>query len=119
MAITGGTLIGNRNPLGKEAWGAARVQMDLDKVFESAEEHGVAMEINCFPDRLDLRDVHCRQAKGRNVMMAIGTDAHSARHLDYIAFGIVTARRGWLERGDVMNALGTAELEKRLRGRRP
>ena len=103
-----GRIIGRRDP----------VQLDLDRVLESAAEQSVAMELNCFPDRLDLKDVHCRQAKSMDVMVAMGTDSHTIRHLEYIAFGIVTARRGWLEKGDIMNALGTAELEKRLRGRR-
>ncbi|UCE81404.1 MAG: DNA polymerase/3'-5' exonuclease PolX [Methanobacteriota archaeon] len=93
-------------------------QMNLEKVLEAAEENGVAMEINSFPDRLDLRDAHCRLAKDRGVMMAIGTDSHSVRHLDYLGLGIITARRGWLEKGNVMNTLETAALEKLLRGRR-
>ncbi|UCE44909.1 MAG: DNA polymerase/3'-5' exonuclease PolX [Methanobacteriota archaeon] len=92
--------------------------MDLEKVFDAAEANDVAMEINCFPDRLDLKDVHCRLAKEKGVTVAIGTDSHSARHLDYIGFGITTARRGWLENGDVLNTLSAAEVEKRLGGRR-
>jgi DNA polymerase (family 10) len=103
-----GRIIGRRDPAG----------MDLAAVLDSARENGVMMEINSFPDRLDLRDAHCRMAKEMGVMMSIGTDAHSIRHLDYLGFGIITARRGWLESGDVLNTFGPAEVEKKLRGRR-
>ncbi|MDH3365706.1 MAG: DNA polymerase/3'-5' exonuclease PolX [Thermoplasmata archaeon] len=103
-----GRIIGRRDP----------ASIDLEKVFESARENGVMMEINAFPDRLDLRDAHCRMAKDNGVMMTIGTDAHSLRHLDYLEFGIITARRGWLEKSDVLNTLDPAKVEKKLRGRR-
>ncbi len=103
-----GRIIGRRDP----------AQMDFAAVLEAAKDSGVMMEINSFPDRLDLRDAHCRMAKEAGVMMSIGTDAHSIRHLDYLGFGIITARRGWLERGDVLNTLDAAGVEKRLRGRR-
>jgi DNA polymerase (family 10) len=103
-----GRIIGRRDP----------ASMDLAAVLDSARENGVMMEINSFPDRLDLRDAHCRMAKEMGVMMSIGTDAHSIRHLDYLGFGIITARRGWLERGDVLNTFSPAAVEKKLRGRR-
>ena len=106
------------HPTGRIIGRREALQLDLERVFDAAAENDVAMEINCFPDRLDLRDVHCRLAKGRGVSMAIGTDSHSIRHLDYIGFGIVTARRGWLEKDDVLNSLGAKELEQRLQRRR-
>jgi DNA polymerase (family 10) len=77
------------------------------------------MEINSHPDRLDLSDVHCRQAKDAGVMMAIGTDAHRTEQMGYIRYGIITARRGWLEHKDVMNTLRWKELSRRLHGGRP
>jgi DNA polymerase (family 10) len=84
-----------------------------------AREARVAMEVNSFPDRLDLCDVHCRLAKERGVVLAIGTDSHSVRHLDYLRLGIVTARRGWLTKENVLNAMSSDELDRWLRGRRP
>jgi DNA polymerase (family 10) len=102
-------LIGQRDP----------IRMDLAKVLDAARESEVAMEINSFPDRLDLRDVHCRMAKEHGVSMAIGTDSHSIRHLDYLRLGIITARRGWLAKEDVLNSMSHADLANRLRGRRP
>jgi DNA polymerase (family 10) len=104
-----GRLIGQRNPY----------EVDLDKVFDAARSAGVCMEINSHPDRLDLSDVHCRQAKDAGVMMAIGTDAHRTEHLSYIRYGIITARRGWLERKDVINTLRWKDLSKRLHGGKP
>jgi DNA polymerase (family 10) len=104
-----GRIIGRRDP----------VKMDLQKVLEAAREARVAMEINSFPDRLDLRDAHCRLAKEHDVVLAIGTDSHSARHLDYLRLGIITARRGWLTKDDVLNTKSSDELVRWLRGRRP
>ena len=104
-----GRLIGQRDPY----------EVDLDKVFEAARFAGVSMEINSHLDRLDLSDVHCRQAKRAGVMMAIGTDAHRTEQMGFIRYGIITARRGWLERKDVMNTLRWNELSRRLHGGRP
>ncbi len=104
-----GRIIGRRDP----------VKLDIQRVFEVAREADVAMEINAFPDRLDLRDVHCRLAKELGVTVAIGTDSHSIRHLDYLRLGIITARRGWLSKERVLNAMNSDELKRRLHGRRP
>jgi DNA polymerase (family 10) len=104
-----GRIIGRRDP----------VKMDIQRVLEVAREARVAMEVNSFPDRLDLCDVHCRLAKERGVVLAIGTDSHSVRHLDYLRLGIVTARRGWLTKENVLNAMSSDELDRWLRGRRP
>ena len=102
-------IIGRRDP----------IRMDLSKVLEAACEAKVAMEINSFPDRLDLRDAHCRMAKESGVPLAIGTDAHSIRHLDYLRLGIITARRGWLGKEDVLNTRSSNGLIRWIDGRRP
>jgi len=75
---------------------------DMDRVFAAAAAAHVMMEINAFPTRLDLSDVHCRRASDAGVMMSIGTDAHDTGHLGYMDLGVAVARRGWLERGDVI-----------------
>jgi DNA polymerase (family 10) len=95
--------------------------VDLDRLIRAAERLGVAMELNAFPDRLDLDAPHCRQAKECGVPVAINTDAHAARHLAQREFGIATARRGWLEPSDVLNT-GSAEAilsrrRDRMRGK--
>jgi DNA polymerase (family X) len=78
---------------------------DMDAVLTSAAKHKVAMELNSYPDRLDLNDVHLRQAKQRGVKIVINTDSHHTSHLDKIRYGILQARRAWLTKDDVLNTL--------------
>ncbi|WFN35639.1 DNA polymerase/3'-5' exonuclease PolX [Methanogenium sp. S4BF] len=85
-------------------------RFDMDTVFEAAAAAHVLMEINAFPTRLDLSDVNCRRAHASGVMMGIGTDAHHMDHLRYLELGIAVARRGWLEKGDVINTRPLAEF---------
>jgi len=89
---------------------------DMEKIFDAAARHGVAMECNAYPDRLDLRDVHLRMAKQRGVKIVISTDSHSAGNLTFMKYGVITARRGWIEKKDVINTL---PLEKFLAALRP
>jgi DNA polymerase (family 10) len=95
-----GRLIQRRNPYA----------INLEEVFEAAASQGVMMEINAFPDRLDLGDVNSRAAMERGVMMAISTDAHSPGQLDFLHMGVSVARRSWLEAKDVANTLSLKEL---------
>ncbi|MGA7319005.1 MAG: DNA polymerase III, partial [Candidatus Sulfotelmatobacter sp.] len=78
---------------------------NMDAVLTAAAKHKVAMELNSYPDRLDLNDVHLRQAKQRGVKIVINTDSHHASHLDKIRYGILQARRAWLTKEDVLNTL--------------
>jgi DNA polymerase (family 10) len=77
--------------LRREAYG-----FDLQAVLKAAAQHGVAMELNSFPDRLDLCDVHLRMAKAQGVRMVVNTDSHHTSHLGNIRYGILQARRAWL-----------------------
>jgi DNA polymerase (family 10) len=77
---------------------------DLEKVLDACARHGVAMECNSYPDRLDLKDVHLRMCKERGVKVVISTDSHLAANLAYIRYGVTTARRGWLTKADVPEA---------------
>jgi len=79
------------------------IQLDLERVAEEAAERGTALEINAFPDRLDLSGPQARLAKEKGAKLVIDTDSHSIDHLAYIRFGVGTARRGWLEPDDVVN----------------
>jgi DNA polymerase (family X) len=88
---------------------------DMEKILDAAKKQGVAMECNSYPDRLDLRDVHLRMAKQRGVKVVISTDAHSITHLPFIKYGVITARRGWLEKKDVINTLPADEMLTALR----
>ncbi|HNX47756.1 MAG TPA: DNA polymerase/3'-5' exonuclease PolX [Methanomassiliicoccales archaeon] len=87
---------------------------DMDKVMQAAKDHGVAMEVNSFPERLDMNDVHCAMARERGVTISIDTDAHNVRQLDYILYGVATAKRGWVPPELVLNALPWDQLRKRL-----
>lgn len=78
---------------------------DMDAVLEAAARHKVAMELNAYPDRLDLSDRHLRMAKQRGVKIVINTDSHHTTHLEKMRYGVLQARRAWLTSGDVLNTL--------------
>jgi DNA polymerase (family 10) len=86
--------------------------LDVEEILKAAKEFNVAMELNSYPDRLDLNDVHCKLAKDMGVKIAVGTDSHSAIQLDNARWGIYTARRGWLEKADVLNTLPVEKILK-------
>jgi DNA polymerase (family 10) len=102
-----GRLLGQREPYA----------VDLDQIIQAAQRLGVAMELNCHPDRLDLDAPHCRQAKSFGVLVAINTDSHTPWQLTMREFGIGTARRGWLETKDVLNAGPVSAIEERRHNR--
>jgi DNA polymerase (family 10) len=78
-------------------------EYDMEKILHACNERGVVMECNAYPDRLDLRDSYLRMARDRGVKIVISTDSHNARNLTLMRYGVITARRGWLERKDVIN----------------
>jgi DNA polymerase (family 10) len=101
--------IGRRDP----------IDLDLEAVFEAAGRTGTAIEINAYPDRLDLRDEHVMWAKRHGVRFAIDTDSHAVGHLDLMRFGVGAAQRGWATKDDVINAWPITKLRRFLRkGRR-
>jgi DNA polymerase (family 10) len=88
---------------------------DMEKVLDACAKHGVAMECNSYPDRLDLKDVYLRMCKDRGVKVVISTDAHTTTNLSFIRYGVTMARRGWLEKKNVINALPADEFLAALR----
>ncbi|MFA5352723.1 MAG: DNA polymerase/3'-5' exonuclease PolX [Thermodesulfovibrionales bacterium] len=100
-----GRLIGER-----EAY-----ELDMDEVLKVASETGTALEINAYPLRLDLSDSHVKRAKAMGVPIVINTDTHVTNQFDAMSYGVSIARRGWLEKGDVLNTLPVDELLKRLK----
>ena len=88
---------------------------DMEKVLDSCAKHGVAMECNSYPDRLDLKDVYLRMCKERGVKVVISTDAHTTTNLSFIRYGVTMARRGWLEKKNVINTLPADEFLVALR----
>ena len=101
------------HPTGRRLGKRPGYELDLERIFEAAGKHGVILEINAQPERLDLRDAHARLAGKAGIPVAISTDAHSTSNLDYMRFGVSQARRAWLSATDVVNTRGVTEL---LRG---
>ncbi|GFP32521.1 DNA polymerase (family X) [Candidatus Hakubella thermalkaliphila] len=87
-------------------------QLDLEAVLEKAAETGTILEINSFPDRLDLKDDDIFRARRYGIIFSLGTDAHSTQHMELIRFGVATAGRGWLEKKDLINTYPLPELLK-------
>ncbi|MGO9866001.1 MAG: DNA polymerase/3'-5' exonuclease PolX [Terriglobales bacterium] len=88
---------------------------DLDAVLKAAAKHKVAMELNSYPDRLDLSDVHLRLAKQHGVKIVINTDSHHTSHMEKMRYGILQARRAWLTKEDVLNTLPAAEFARAMK----
>src|SRR6267142_1235849 len=91
------------------------MSVDMGGSRVACAKHGVSMECNSYPDRLDLKDVYLRMCKDRGVKVVISTDSHSTGNLAFIRYGVTMARRGWLEKHDVINALPTSEFLAALR----
>ena len=89
--------------------------IDFEAVIKEAQKTKTILEINAFWSRLDLNALNARKAKENGVKLAISTDSHSLNHLDFITFGVDTARRGWIEKKDVVNTLSLNELLKFLK----
>ena len=102
------------HPTGRLIERRSAYTLDLDRVLDVAAEQRVCMEINCYPDRLDLNDVNSRRAKEKGVRLTLGTDAHRVPEMEFLGMGVSVARRGWLGPGAVVNTL-SAEQVLRLR----
>jgi len=100
-----GRLLGKREPY----------SVNLEKVLEEAKKCNVFMEINAYPERLELQDFYCKKAKELGLKMAIGTDSHNINQLGFISLGVDVARRGWLEKDDLINCLSYGDLVKLLK----
>lgn len=95
-----GRILGRRSPY----------QIDLEQIFQAAARTNTVLELNAYPDRLDLKDDYLREAKKYGCKFAINTDAHHTGQLNYMRYGVFTARRGWLEAADVINTYSLEEL---------
>ena len=91
------------------------VDVDLEEVFKAAARTGTALEVNGYPDRLDLKDEHILWARRHGVKFAVDTDSHATTHLDHMRYGVATAQRGWLTKDDVINAWPLSKLKTFLR----
>jgi DNA polymerase (family 10) len=91
-------------------------EVDMDEILRTAKETGTAIEINAYPLRLDLNDIYAKKAKEMGIPIVISTDTHITNQFDYMGYGISIARRGWLEKNDVLN---TREVERLLKLLKP
>ncbi len=105
LAHPTGRLLGRREPY----------PLDMEAVVRAARDHGVMLEINAQPDRLDLNDVHVQMAREAGVKLVVSTDAHRVEELDYMRYGVDQARRGWCEARDVANTYRLEQFRKLLR----
>jgi DNA polymerase (family 10) len=103
------------HPTGRHILKRDPFNFDIEKVFAAARKYGVVMELNGNPARLDLSDRHVKLAKERGLKIIISTDAHHPEHLKLMRYGVMTARRGWLEKKDVLNTLPPEKLMAALR----
>ena len=100
-----GRLIGERDPY----------DVDMQEVLKVAKESGTAIEINAYPLRLDLNDIYAKMAKEMGIRIVISTDTHITNQFDYMEYGVSIARRGWLEKKDVLNTMDFKLLLKALK----
>ncbi|MGD9183201.1 MAG: DNA polymerase/3'-5' exonuclease PolX [Desulfobacterales bacterium] len=105
LAHPSGRLINEREPY----------EVDMIQIIRKARERGCFLELNANPRRLDLYDTYCQVAKAQGVLVAINSDAHQVNAFDDIGFGVGQARRGWLEKGDVLNTRSLTQLRKLLK----
>jgi len=105
------------HPTGRRLGHRAGGQLDLERLLSEARRFGVAVEINGNPYRMDLPDVDARRAAQMGVLLAVNTDAHAPAHLARQEYGLVTARRAWLEPGQVLNTYPWSTLAERRRDR--
>jgi len=103
------------HPTGRLQLRREAYEFDFDAILRTAAEKQVAMELNAYPDRLDLNDVHLRLARDRGVKIVINTDAHHTSHFEKIKYGVLQARRAWLTAKDVLNTLPEKEFRKAIR----
>ena len=101
LAHPSGRLIEEREPY----------DVDMQKIIRKAKANGTALEVNAHPERLDLLDIYCQMAKQEGVLVSINSDAHSTFEFGMLRFGVGQARRGWLEKKDVLNTRSMKELK--------
>lgn len=103
------------HPTGRQILRRDAFNFDVEKVFDAARRHGVILEVNASPERLDLCDRHVKLAHDRGMKVVISTDAHDPDHFRFMRYGVITARRGWMEKKNVINTYPPEKLLAALR----
>jgi DNA polymerase (family 10) len=104
------------HPTGRLLGEREAYDVDMPRIINAAKARGCFLELNAHPERLDLQDVHCRMARDEGVLVSINSDAHSVADFGNLKYGVGQARRGWLEKGDVLNTRPLSSLRKLLKG---
>jgi DNA polymerase (family 10) len=103
------------HPTGRRLNEREPYRVDMARIIHKARDRGCFLELNSNPRRLDLYDIYCVAAKAQGVLVSVNSDAHSVNDFDYLAFGVAQARRGWLEKDNVLNTRSLAQLRKLLK----
>jgi DNA polymerase (family 10) len=103
------------HPTTREIQKREPIQLDIEKVIDAAKESGTILDIDSYPDRLDLKDDHIRKAVQAGAKLGISSDSHSTAHLHYIELGVAQARRGWATAEDIVNTRKLEQFRKRLK----
>lgn len=103
------------HPTGRVIHKREAYELDLDEIIETAKATGTILEIDAYPERLDLKDEHIRKAVDAGVKLVIDSDAHSSNHIRLLEYGIGQARRGWAQKKDILNALPVKSMLKQLK----
>jgi DNA polymerase (family 10) len=89
--------------------------LDIEQVIQAAKDSGTILDVDSYPDRLDLKDEHVRKAVEVGAKLGISSDSHSTAHMHYLELGVAQARRGWATPKDVVNTRTLAEFKKTLK----
>ncbi|TAK06724.1 DNA polymerase/3'-5' exonuclease PolX [bacterium] len=103
------------HPTGRVIQKREPYDVDMDAIIQAAKETGMVLEIDAYPDRLDLKDEHIRKVAEAGVKLVIDSDAHSVNHMRFLEFGVAQARRGWAEKKDIVNTRPLKEFLKCLK----
>jgi len=103
------------HPTGRVLLRRPAYELDIDEMIRVAKKTGTCLEIDAFPDRLDLKDTYAKKAIEAGVKLSIDSDAHSASHLQYLRFGIAQARRAWATKKDIINSHSWPEMLKLIK----
>ncbi len=104
------------HPTGRKLGIREGYELDWPKIFETCKKKKIALEINSWPERLDLVDTLVREAVKDEVKFFTGSDAHAVAHMDNMIYGVSVARRGWATKSDIINALGKNKIQNWIRG---
>ena len=103
------------HPTGRIIQRRAAYDLDIDEIIKAAKRTGTILEIDAYPDRLDIKDEYVKKCVEQGVKLAIDSDAHSVVHIHYLEYGIAQARRGWAKKSDIINAKPLKEFLKLLK----